>query len=259
MEDILVGGVRHHRFEIFKPYADEISHGVFPRTNTRTGMDFNISFDHGQTFSVIENRRIITETLCGDRRPPDSCSLASAKQIHQTHIEIVTSSISIQSAEDEYPDTDAFISDRSGVFLMMKTADCQPILLYDPVLKVVAAVHAGWRGIVRNIVSVVIDRMREKFGTSASDLRVGIGPSLGPCCSEFRRRNEDFQGFEHYFLSDYRVDLPAITRDQMLYKNILPKNMEFCTMCTCCRKDIFFSYRADDPDAGRFGSVIGKL
>ena len=93
-------------------------------------------------------------------------------------------------------DADAMITDQPQVALMVKQADCQAVLLFDPIKDVVANVHCGWRGNVHNILGSVVGRMNSEFGCRSADLLAAIGPSLGPCCAEFVNYEQEFpEGF----------------------------------------------------------------
>ena len=99
--------------------------------------------------------------------------------------------------------------------------------------------------------------MIEEFGVNPKDLIVGIGPSLGTCCSEFIEREKDFpSNYHQFFLPDNRVDLWAISKFQLIEKGVQEKNIEFANICTKCNEKDYFSYRANE-NTGRFGVVIG--
>ncbi|MBI5755110.1 polyphenol oxidase family protein, partial [Candidatus Peregrinibacteria bacterium] len=115
------------------------------------------------------------------------------------------------------------------------------------------------RGTIQNIVGKTISGMIRAFSSLAEDILVAVGPSLGPCHSQFLEREKDFRGFEPYFLDNSRVNLLAITRHQLREVGIRPSHMELSDICTVCRHDLYFSFRGDKPDCGRFASVIGVL
>ena len=101
-------------------------------------------------------------------------------QGHQVHGSRVALIDRPGMTREELEGYDAFITNKPGVAIGVRTADCVPILMYDPVNRAVAAVHAGWKGTVLHISQGVIDAMQQEFGTQASDLRVVIGPAIGP-------------------------------------------------------------------------------
>lgn len=105
-------------------------------------------------------------------------SIAFCRQVHGDTIHV------LHSVPNGLMDGDALVTSQRGVFLGVKTADCLPILLFDPMRGVVAAVHAGWRGTVLRIAGKVVRRMTDEFGTRASDVMALLGPAIGPCCYE---------------------------------------------------------------------------
>jgi len=143
------------------------------------------------------------------------------------------------------------------VFIGIQVADCQPILLWDPVRQVAANVHSGWRGSVQNIPGLTVAVMQERFNCNAKDMLAAIGPSLGPCCSEFvHYRTEIPQRFWRYKDAADRFDFWAITCDQLQTAGIDPVNIACSGICTRCSTDRFFSYRGEGT-TGRFAAVIG--
>ncbi len=101
-------------------------------------------------------------------------------QPHQVHGCVIREVTDPLTTRDELEGVDALVTDVPGVAISVRTADCIPVLLYDPVNKAVAAVHAGWRGTVQQISCKVIDRMHDLYGTDAADLIAVIGPGIGP-------------------------------------------------------------------------------
>jgi len=136
-------------------------------------------------------------------------------------------------------------------------ADCQSILLYDPIQKVIANVHCGWRGSTKNIAGRTVDVMNKRFGCNRRDLIAGISPSLGPCCAEFvNYRSEIPQKFWRYKSANDHFDFWALSREQLIAAGLLRENIETGGICTKCNTDAFFSYRGEGQ-TGRFASVIG--
>ncbi|MDX2500846.1 MAG: laccase domain-containing protein, partial [Deltaproteobacteria bacterium] len=118
-------------------------------------------------------------------------------------------------------------------------------------------VHSGWRGSIDNIIGRTIEAMQHHFGCHPDAILAGIGPSLGPCCAEFiNYKTEIPQEFWRYKDPVDHFDFWAISYDQLLDAGVLAKHIESCQMCTRCRTDEFFSYRAEKT-TGRFAAVIG--
>ena len=108
--------------------------------------------------------------------------LISVKQVHGTDVLILDRPVREgQSFDGAW---DALMTNQPGIMVAVRTADCVPVLLHDPVRRIVAAVHAGWRGAVAGIVPNTIAAMNARFGGEAAALRMAIGPSVGACCYE---------------------------------------------------------------------------
>jgi YfiH family protein len=152
---------------------------------------------------------------------------------------------------------DAVVTDRSENYLVIQVADCQSVLMYEPVRRVVANVHSGWRGSIQNIIGCTVDAMKQYFGCSPDDILAGIGPSLGPCCAQFINYETEIpKEFWDYKDPDDHFDFWAISTDQLMKAGVRERNIESSQMCTRCRTEEFFSFRAEKT-TGRFASVIG--
>lgn len=149
---------------------------------------------------------------------------------------------------------DALLSDRPGCLVGVKTADCLPILLADERRRVVAAVHAGWRGSVARIAQKAIGQMAARWDTRADDLHAAIGPGIGVCCFEVGPEvaAQFGQPFERM-----RVNLEEENRRQLVEAGLRPDRIYAAGLCTFCRADQFHSFRRDREQAGRMMSVIG--
>jgi YfiH family protein len=137
----------------------------------------------------------------------------------------------------------------------VQQADCQAVLLFDPVKKVVANIHCGWRGSVDNIIGKVIATMTDSFNVNPANLLAGISPSLGPCCAEFiNYRTELPSSFWSYQVKPNYFDFWQISKDQLQGAGVNADKIETSSICTACNND-WFSYRRDKA-TGRFCSVI---
>jgi len=147
------------------------------------------------------------------------------------------------------------ITDLSGVGILIKQADCQSVILYDPERGVVANVHCGWRGNVQNILGEVVARLVGDFSCIPSRILAAIGPSLGPCCGEFVDHKKIFpRAFEQFMVREHFFDMWAVSCWQLLDAGLLEENIELASICTRCRTDLFFSYRGEGV-TGRFCTV----
>ena len=227
------------------------SHGVFLRSGGVSPSPYdslNISYHVGdQAENVRENRRKVMKTL-------GLPFLVSAKQVHGKRIYQVTETPA--KTESEVDGYDGLLTDIPGVALMIQQADCQAVLLHDPLRPAVANIHVGWRGSVGDIIGETIRMMKECYHTRTDTLLAAISPSLGGCCAEFVTFREELPTSLHgYQTRKNHFDFPAISRDQLTGAGVLAKNIETAGICTKCDPH-FFSYRREGV-TGRCCSVIG--
>lgn len=169
-------------------------------------------------------------------------------QVHGTRIVEIASMGEPQEA-------DAMVSRTPGVRLLIKTADCIPVVLADEEAGLVAAVHAGWRGLTADIVPLTIARLVE-MGASPARLKVGVGPSLGVECAEFSDPLVEIPAQYHWAIqADRHVDLWAILERQLADAGVVSDRVEWMRVCTCCSPE-WFSWRRDKV-MKRFGTFIG--
>lgn len=229
---------------------NRLFHGIFTRkggTSRHPYESLNTGYNTGdRPGDVSKNLGIIRETVQAGR-------LLFMNQVHGEHI------VSLRT--DRPPDltsvgdADAVITNIPGTALMVKQADCQGVILFDPVKEVVAVVHCGWRGNVRNILGSAVTRMRSEFGSNPSDMLAAVGPSLGPCCAEFITYKEIFPDhFLKFMVRDPYFDLWEISRSQLIRAGLHRNHIEIAGVCTKCNTDLFFSHRAERR-TGRFATV----
>ena len=150
---------------------------------------------------------------------------------------------------------DGIITNSPQIGLMVKQADCQAIILFDPNRKVLANVHCGWRGNSANILAHIVRRMKTEFGCEGSDLMAGISPSLGPCCAEFITHKKIFdKSLAPFMVRENYFNLWAISRNQLLNAGLGEDNIEIAEVCSKCNTHAFYSYRAEEI-TGRSATV----
>ncbi len=190
--------------------------------------------------------------------------LTTGEQTHSLNITTVNSANAGRGNLDintRIANTDALISNEPGICIMVLTADCVPILLYDPVARAVAAVHAGWRGTAGGIIGIVIERMKYEFDCTPENLLAAIGPCIGPCCFEVGEevtsafRNENGIVLRQSNWSRPHVDLTESNFRQLTATGIRAENIEMAHICTKCSNGQFFSHRRNQT-LGRIGSGI---
>jgi hypothetical protein len=164
------------------------------------------------------------------------------------------------SAYDPPPECDAIVTDRPGVALCIKTADCVPIFLADPVRRVIGAVHAGWKGTALQIVGKTVREMVERFGARTADLSALIGPAIGPCCYEvdtgvYQAMSGDPEQASFFHAGrgsgKWMLDLFQANRLQLIRSGVPRQGIRQTDLCTACHPELFFSHRAQGGDAGR--------
>ena len=188
--------------------------------------------------------------------------------LHQVHGRTVAVWSSGRSGPWVRPTADAVIARDPSVALAVRVADCAPILLGDRRTGAVAAVHAGWRSTMQQIVKAVLASMSREFGTRASDVTAAIGPSLGGCCGEmgeevidaFRQAGHDDGTLERWFQRAPgrrpHFDLWRANADQLEGAGVPPEAVHISGLCTRTFPDTFHSFRAAGSTAGRMVAVI---
>lgn len=223
-----------------------LPHGMFSHCGGVSRPPFaslNLSYGVGDSpEKVAVNRQRLKRCL-------GITQLASAVQVHGDRV---------LTAEDvgqdiEYEGADALVTNQRGVGLLIQQADCQAVLLHDPVREVVAAAHNGWKGSVLNIIAATVRLMRERYGSDPADLRAVISPSLGPCCAEFVNwRQELPASIRRHQIRENHFDFWAVSQEQLLAAGLRAAQIETAGLCTVCDQD-FFSYRRAVREQGRAG------
>ena len=208
----------------------------------------NTSFATGDRPDFVrQNLNTINDAIGAD-------NLIFTNQIHGKGILVLR-----RETFSNYPkpvDADAIITDIPRLGLMVKQADCQAVIIFDSQKKVISNVHCGWRGNTLDILGSTVTRMTEEFGCKSSDLTAAIGPSLGPCCAEFVTYDRIFPGeFKRFMVRKNYFDLWETSLRQLLHAGLKDENIEIAGICTRCRTNLFYSYRAEKI-TGRFATVV---
>lgn len=187
---------------------------------------------------------------------------------HQTHTNVVVRVGREDRTHGLYSEVteerDGLVTNEPGVALTVFSADCTPILLFDPVQNAVGAVHAGWRGTARGIVRACVEKMGREFGTDPADLRAAIGPCIGPCCFETDRDvpdamrealGEDAQAaIRDDGNGKFHVDLKLCNRLWLEKAGV--QSIDVCADCTACQPDRFWSHRRVGNERGSLAAII---
>lgn len=223
-------------------------------------LNFNLGDDDN---TVLENLRLFSEAVGVE---PES--IVSLPQIHSSDVIYVDENLrGARYYKTSQLKCDGYVTDRPGITLGVKTADCVPILYYDPIVKVIGAVHAGWRGTYANIAVNCVGEM-VKLGASPENIRAAIGPSIHSCCYEV---GEDFidevvslagrEAAERYIgiPSDSKrphADIVGYNVEILLDSGLKPENIDVCELCTCHNPELFYSHRFSKGMRGSMLSII---
>jgi len=193
--------------------------------------------------------------------------IATVRQVHGDSIWVIDAS---QTSGPSGPEreADAIITDRGGLAITVRTADCLPILIWDEVKEVVAAVHAGWRGSLNAIASKTVLTMRSSFESDPKSLWVGIGPAIGPCCYEvngpvLKPLRDRFKYWREVVTEKGNgkgmLDLAGLNFRQLTASGVSPARITVAGACTFCHPERFYSYRRDGDSSGRMinGIMMG--
>jgi len=177
---------------------------------------------------------------------PNTTNLATTKQIHSDRVLFVES-------PGPQGEGDAMISNSPGIGLAIRTADCLPILIADPKNRAVAAIHAGWRGVVSEIAPKAINAMSWQFDSKPEDLVIAIGPGIGACCFEVGPE----VAVQFGMAGRTKIDLIGTLCRQLGRNGVSTRQISAAGLCTYCDAQLFESYRRDREAAGRMVGMIG--
>jgi YfiH family protein len=252
------GQIRFNTFPSFDK-EESIVHGIFLRDggcSPEPWKSLNLSTTVGDSKeNVIENRTRIMDVL---KLPKDD--YFDVWQVHSTNVVLTKKP---RSRDQNYIQADAIICNTPGVALLMRFADCVPILLFDPVHLVIGIVHAGWIGSLQRIAKRTIERMEEVYGTDPQTVIAGIGPSISvghyPVGTEVIEQTKKSFPLEWEQLvlirgNQYHLDLWK-TNELVLIESGVRK-IEHSMICTATNTTDWFSHRGEKGKTGRFGIVI---
>ena len=244
-------------FDILKRFP-QIKHLVSEKDLGR-GCGFSLALHTGEDETLIRSNRLALEEDFGE-----GYHFCGVRQVHSAEIAVIDQPQSIGWRElDSTVEADALVTNVPQMVLTILTADCVPILLYDPACGAIGAVHAGWKGTHAEILPKTIQKMQAHYGSQAEDIIVAIGPAIGQCCYEVGREvAEHFIAYEGAVVDGvsegkYQLDLKRVNRLQAAQSGVLQKHIEVTALCTACERERFFSYRAEQGCSGRFVSAIG--
>ena len=219
------------------------------------------SLNHGGSLgdernNVIENRRRIFEVF---GRPVESIF-----DVWQVHSADVVCTDAPRPLDKPHQKADAILTNNPEITLMMRFADCVPIMFFDLVRKVVGVAHAGWQGTIKKIGAEVVKIMEASYGSNAGDILAGIGPSIGPDHYEvgedvWKKAKAQFPDRWDEILQrrNNKVYLDLWTANRITLEQVGIKHIEVAQICTACNTQDWYSHRGDHGITGRFGALIG--
>jgi len=251
-----INGIRYLTFDSFEA---EVVHAVFTR---RGGVSpapwaaLNLGGTVGDDPERVRENRLRALAALG--RDP-----ASVYDVWQVHGSDAVVAEAPRSPETPYRQADILLTDRPQVTLLMRFADCVPILFHDPAHRAVGIAHAGWMGTVRGVVGAAVKAMHDRFGTRPEDLRAAIGPSIGPDHYEVGA-DVILQVKQIFDLDSAAVLKPVAGRihfdlweaNRIQLERAGVWQIEISGQCTACHLDDWYSHRLENGRTGRFGAMI---
>jgi YfiH family protein len=248
-------GLASYRFENLSGH-EGLAHAVFGRLGGVSSAPFatlNVGGSVGDTDAAVADNHQRIYAYLG----LDSSQVAMAQQVHGNQVAVV----GVEDGGRVRAYTDGLVTATPGVGLILRFADCQPIILYDPVRHALGLVHAGWRGVALGIALRAVEAMEEAFGCCPSDLVAGLGPAIGPCCYEVGHSVAAAMGYAlpNWTLAmeskgdRWHLDLSAANTQHLSAAGV--EKIERSSLCTACHSDEFYSHRASGGKTGRFAVV----
>ena len=231
--------------------------------STGDAASMNLSFNKDScSENVIKN----FEILCG-AVGIDTANLVLSHQTHTNNVIVVdVSHKGTGITKPSFCDVDGMITGAKNVALVTQYADCTPLVFCDPIKKVIATSHAGWRGTVKLIGKVTVEKMVSEFGCDPKDIIAGIGPNIGKCCyevddpviNEFKKL-EGLE-FDKFIIpkekGKYMLDLAEANRQILTLAGIKNENIDVSDICTCCNAKDLHSHRATGGKRGNLALII---
>ena len=235
-----------------------VAHGFSTRAGGVSELEYtkslNLAFCRGDDDAAVLKNRAIFAKNAGF----DAGGLVVGEQTHSANV------ITADGDKKYFANTDGFVSDTPGVFVAVKTADCQPILFTDKENRVIGACHAGWRGTMKGIAKNTVCEMI-KLGAKAGNIIAALGPCIKPCCfevkedfvAEFEQNAPELLRFIKKENGAYRADISGMNKAILLDMGLLENNIFVCEECTCHNGEKYFSHRRQGNSRGTMMSVIG--
>jgi len=253
-----LAGLKYYQFENLR--FNELTQAVFTRlggVSPTPWKSLNLGSSVGDDPDrVQENKNKLLGAI-----GYSSVQLSQVHQVHSAKVVVVTEP---DNHKSRLKQADAMITNIPGILLLMRFADCVPILLYDPVKKAAGIAHAGWQGTVKEVAFTIVNEMVIQYGTNPSDLITGIGPSIGPdhyqvgidvidaVKNTYRDKWDQvlIQGSDDVKFNLWKANEISLRKAGVLY-------IETAGICTGCSVVEWFSHRGENGKTGRFAAAIG--
>lgn len=248
------GDVEYLNFKKLDKYKDKFNYGFFLKHGgVSKGLTESLNFRINGLESkenVLKNLEIVSNTLKISNQ-----NIYKASQNHTSNILVLTNENKEEYKYENFnkEEYDGYVTNIPHIATLITTADCNPIIMYDPVKNVYANIHSGWKGTVKQIYLNAAKIMNEKYGCNYLDIIVCVGPSINACCwySEDQALKESFVklwSFEDEYIKShkggYLVDFTYAIKKDLIKLGLDSENILLSNICTCCNTDSFFSYRS---------------
>ncbi|MDX9991786.1 MAG: peptidoglycan editing factor PgeF [Anaerolineales bacterium] len=254
-----VDGIRYLTFDLF---PEQVIHAVFTRhggLSPAPWASLNFGGTVGDEPARVRQNRFRAFRALGR----DPHSMFDVWQVHSADVVIATAPH--ESVPREFK-ADAIITDNPAVTLLMRFADCTPILFFDPIRQALGIAHAGWLGTVRRAASAAVAAMQSAYGCDPANLLAAIGPAIGP--DHYQVGPEVVEKAHHAYGAQAAAlfhdvggprphfDLWSANRLDLEQAGLQPGNIAVCEICTACNPQDWYSHRQEKGKTGRFGALI---
>ena len=250
-------GLRYYQFEIFQGQA--IFHAVLTRRGGVSQPPFD-SLNTGGTVgddpqAVLQNHQVIYNAFGYD--------FQSRYDVWEVHGTTILCTDAPRPSDTPHPKADGIMTDKPGITLFMRFADCVPILLMDPVKKVIGIIHAGWQGTYKQIARVAVEEMCAHYGSQPDTILAGIGPSICQNCYEVDMpvrdafiRSFGSEGQKYFAEREGQIFLDLWGANEDVLKSAGVRQIETAGICTACHLDDWYSHRAENGKTGQFAVLM---
>ncbi len=248
-------GIEYLKFRALEKYNDKVEHLITLRHGGKS--EFPVDTLNFRTIGNDKKENVIynlEKTL--KNMSIDKNNVYIASQHHTDDVLVLDSSNKEKYQFENYNGEfyDAYVTDQKNIATLVRTADCNPIIVYDTKNNVYANIHSGWKGTIKRVYIRAIEKLQENYGSNLEELIVCIGPSIRKCC--FSSEEEEFlEKFKEVFdeKMDYvqyeengkrfHIDLIKIITTDLINLGIKKENINVANICTCCNHEDFFSFR----------------